>query len=141
LPSAKAPLFSVNFLPSYSCGCSDIAYWHCHYCETDGSPEDSKLNEAGKQIVSIRYGGFNGPATNQQFLVLKNQILADPEIENMTLANHLPRLDFFGPINMEMQFPEINEEKHPWFQLNGDYDFPKTFNLKIIAGRDFDPKI
>jgi putative ABC transport system permease protein len=39
-----------------------------------------------------------------------------------------------------MQFPEINEEQHEWFQLNGDYDFPKTFDLKIIAGRDFDPK-
>ncbi len=67
-------------------------------------------------------------------------MLQDPEIEEMTLANHLPRLDFFGPINMVMQFPEINEDKHEWFQLNGDYDFPKTFNLKIIAGRDFDPK-
>ncbi|MEJ0055168.1 MAG: hypothetical protein WDN75_05605 [Bacteroidota bacterium] len=66
--------------------------------------------------------------------------MSDPEIENMTLANHLPRLDFFGPINMEMQFPDINEEKHQWFQLNGDYNFPKTFDLKIIAGRDFDPK-
>lgn len=102
--------------------------------------KNSKLNEAGKQIVSIRYGGFNGPASNQQFLSFKNQILGDPEIETMTLANHLPRLDFFGPINMEMQFPDINEDKHQWFQLNGDYDFPKTFNLKIIAGRDFDSK-
>ena len=102
--------------------------------------KNSKLNEAGKQIVSIRYGGFNGPATNQQFLSFKNQVLADPEIETMTIGNHLPRLDFFGPINMEMQFPDINEEKHQWFQLNGDYDFPKTFNLKIIAGRDFDSK-
>jgi len=100
----------------------------------------SKLNEAGNQIVSIRYGGFNSPATDQQFLGFKNRILADPEIEAMTIGNHLPRLDFFGPINMQMQFPDINEEKHQWFQLNGDYDFPKTFGLKIIAGRDFDPK-
>jgi len=41
---------------------------------------------------------------------------------------------------MQMQFPDINEDKHEWFQLNGDYDFPKTFKMKIIAGRDFDPK-
>ena len=100
----------------------------------------SKLNEAGKQIVSIRYGGFNGPATNQQYLSFKNQVTADPAIENMTLGNHLPRLDFFGPLNMQMQFPDLNEEKHQWYQLNGDYDFPRTFGLKIIAGRDFDPK-
>ena len=58
----------------------------------------------------------------------------------MTLANHLPRLDFFGPINMRMQFPDVSEEQHEWFQLNGDYDFPRTFGLKLLAGRDFDPK-
>ena len=101
---------------------------------------NSKLNEAGKQIVSIRYGGFTGVANDARFLTYKNAVLRDPEIEAMTLANHLPRLDFFGPINMQMQFPEINEEKHEWFQLNGDYDFPKTFKMNIIAGRDFDTK-
>jgi putative ABC transport system permease protein len=101
--------------------------------------KNSKLNEAGKQIVSIRYGGFSLPATDQHYLTFKNRLLQDPEIEHITLANHLPRLDFFGPINMEMQFPEIGEEKHAWFQLNGDYDFPKTFQMNFLAGRDFDP--
>jgi putative ABC transport system permease protein len=100
---------------------------------------NSKLNEAGNQIVSIRYGGFAGPATDEQFNTFKNRLLQDGEIQSVTLANHLPRLDFFGPINMRMQFPDISEEQHEWFQLNGDYDFPKTFGLKIIAGRDFDP--
>ncbi|HYG01730.1 MAG TPA: FtsX-like permease family protein [Chryseosolibacter sp.] len=99
---------------------------------------NSKLNETGKQVVSIRYGGFSGRADDQKYLAYKQLILQDPEIEAVTLANHLPRLDFFGPINMEMQFPEISEEKFSWFQLNGDYDFPKTFRLNIIAGRDFD---
>ncbi|HEY9488605.1 MAG TPA: FtsX-like permease family protein, partial [Chryseosolibacter sp.] len=101
---------------------------------------NSKLNETGKQIVSIRYGGFTGVADDQKYLSYKQLILQDPQIEAVTLANHLPRLDFFGPINMQMQFPEIGEEKHDWFQLNGDYDFPRTFNLRIIAGRDFDYK-
>jgi putative ABC transport system permease protein len=99
---------------------------------------NSKLNEAGKQIVSIRYGGFMGPATDQKYQSFKDRISQDPEIVAVTLANHLPRLDYFGPINMQMQFPDISEEKHDWFQLNGDYDFPKTFNMKIMAGRDFD---
>jgi putative ABC transport system permease protein len=102
--------------------------------------KNTKLNEAGKQIVSIRFGGFAGPTPNDKYLLFKNEVVSDPEIEYMTLANHLPRLDFFGPINMQMQFPDINEDKHEWFQLNGDYDFPKTFALKIIAGRDFDTK-
>jgi putative ABC transport system permease protein len=99
---------------------------------------NSKLNEAGKQIVSIRYGGFTGNATDQKFLSYKQLILQDPEMHAVTLANHLPRLDFFGPIGMEFRFPDVREDKYEWFQLNGDYDFPKTFNLKILAGRDFD---
>lgn len=100
---------------------------------------NSKLNEAGKQILSIRYGGFSGPATDSQFSIFKNLVLQDHDIQAMTLANHLPRLDYFGPINMQMQFPEINTDQHEWFQLNGDFDFPRTFDMKIIAGRDFEP--
>jgi putative ABC transport system permease protein len=100
---------------------------------------NSKLNELGRQIVSIRYGGFSGVADDQKYLAFKQLVLQDPEIEALTLANHLPRLDFFGPINMEMQFPEIGDDKYEWFQLNGDYDFPKTFKLSLLAGRDFDP--
>lgn len=100
---------------------------------------NSKLNEAGRQTVSIRYGGFTGVANDQKYLAYKTRLAQDPELDAITLANHLPRLDFFGPINMQMQFPDIDEEKHDWFQLNGDFDFPKTFNMKVIAGRDFDP--
>lgn len=100
---------------------------------------NSKLNETGKQVLSIRYGGFSGVADDQKYLAYKQLILQDPEIQYVTLANHLPRLDYFGPINMEMQFPDVNEEKYEWFQLNGDYDFTKTFKLKLLAGRDFDP--
>lgn len=100
---------------------------------------DSKLNEAGDQILSIRYGGFGPVADNMKYQTFKSQVLADPEIESVTLANHLPRLDYFGPLSMRFQFPEIKEEEMEWFQLNGDYDFPKTFDLKFIAGRDFDP--
>jgi len=101
---------------------------------------NSKLNAAGKQIVSIRYGGFGGQATDMQFNTYKNILMQDPQIEAVTLANHLPRLDYFGPLNMRFQFPEIKEEQLEWFQLNGDYDFVKTFGLKVIAGRDFDPE-
>jgi putative ABC transport system permease protein len=101
---------------------------------------NSKLNEAGRQIVSIRFGGFGeGTATDLQYNTYKNMLLADPQVEAVTLANHLPRLDFFGPLNMRFQFPEIMEDQHEWFQLNGDYDFTKTFGLNLIAGRDFDP--
>jgi putative ABC transport system permease protein len=101
---------------------------------------NSKLNEAGRQIVSIRYGGFTEPTTDIKYITFKNLILQDPEIESVTLANHLPKLDFFGAVGMQMQFPEISEQQHDWFQLNGDFDFPETFKLKLIAGRNFDPR-
>lgn len=99
---------------------------------------NSKLNEAGEQVVSIRFGGFGGAATDSQYNVFKNALLQDPQIEAVTLGNHLPRLDYFGPLNMQFQFPEVQEEYFDWPQINGDYDFPKTFNLKFLAGRDFD---
>ena len=99
----------------------------------------TKLNEAGNQLVSIRYGGFSGSATDAQYQSYKNLVLQDPQIEHVTLANHLPRQDNFGPSNMEFQFPELSDQKFQWEQMNGDYNFPQTFNLKIIAGRNFDP--
>ena len=99
----------------------------------------SKLNEAGNQIVSIRYGGFTGPATNEQYQSYKNLILQDPQIEDVTLANHLPRQDNFPFMNMQFQFPDYSEQKYDWYQLNGDYNFPQTFKMKVIAGRTFDP--
>lgn len=99
---------------------------------------ESKLNEAGKQIVSIRYGGFTEAATDLEYGRFKRLAQQDPDVQLVTLANHLPRLDYFGPISMQMQFPEQSEEQHEWFQLNGDFDFPKTFGMQLIAGRDFD---
>ena len=98
----------------------------------------SKLNEAGEQIISIRYGGFTGGATNDQYNTFKTTLLANPDIEAITLANHLPRLDYFGGIGYQFQFPEINEETHDFNQLSGDFDFPSTFDIQIIAGRTFD---
>jgi putative ABC transport system permease protein len=99
----------------------------------------SKLNEGGDQLVSIRYGGFSGSATDAQYRSFRNLVLQDPRIEAVTLANHLPRQENFGPTNMEFQFPDLSDEKYEWSQLNGDFYFPQTFNLKIIAGRNFDP--
>lgn len=100
--------------------------------------QDSKLNEAGDQIVSIRYGGFSGPATIQRYQVYKNELLKNPQIQSVTLANHLPRLDYFSSINMQYKIPQYDDEPVRWNRLNGDYDFPKTFNMELIAGRYFE---
>ena len=99
----------------------------------------SKLNEADNQIISVRYGGFAGnEATNEKYNTYKNILLSYPSIESVTLANHLPRLDYFGGLGFQFQFPEVSEENYDFNRLNGDFDFPETFDMEIIAGRTFD---
>src|SRR5688572_6452607 len=83
--------------------------------------QESKLNEKGDQILSIRYGGT---APNEKYEPFKNAVLADPDIEHVTIANHLPRLDFFGPTNAVFRFSEGSDDEYQWHQLNVDFDFP-----------------
>ena len=94
----------------------------------------TKLNEQGSQILSIRFGGI---AQQERFAEFKRSVLEDPQIEYVTMANHLPRLNYFGWIGTEVKFPEFGDKKLQWNQLNVDFDFAKTFKLQFIAGRDF----
>ena len=95
----------------------------------------TKLNEQGSQILSIRFGGI---AQQDRFEEFKRSVLQDPDIEHVTMGNHLPRLDYFGWIGANVKFPEFNDKPLQWNQLNVDFDFPKTYALRIIAGRDFE---
>ena len=94
----------------------------------------TKLNEQGDQLMAIRFGGI---AQQQRFAMFKRSVLEDPQIESVTMANHLPRLDFFGWIGATVKFPEFGDKDLQWNQLNVEFDFPKTFHLEFIAGRDF----
>jgi putative ABC transport system permease protein len=98
----------------------------------------SKLNERGKQIVSIRYGTV---APNEKYASLKNELKNIPDIELVTVANHLPRHDYFGNMHTDVRFPAIDDKDYQWSMLNGDFDFSRTFDIEILAGRDFDPMI
>jgi putative ABC transport system permease protein len=95
----------------------------------------TKLNEEGSQILSIRFGGI---AQQQRFEEFKRAVLQDPDIEHVTMGNHLPRLDYFGWIGANVKFPEFNDKNLQWSQLNVDFDFAKTYQLQFIAGRDFE---
>jgi putative ABC transport system permease protein len=94
----------------------------------------TKLNESGSQLLSIRYGGI---APQEKFEVFRSAVLEDKDIEHVTMANHLPRLDYFGWIGANVKFPALSDQELRWNQLNVDYDFPKTYQLEFIAGRDF----
>lgn len=95
----------------------------------------TKLNEKGGQLMSIRFGGIADQSKYEQF---KRSVLEDHEIQHVTMGNHMPRLDYFGWIGANVKFTDFSADELRWNQLNTDYDFPKTYDLKIIAGRDFE---
>ncbi|MBL0742493.1 ABC transporter permease [Chryseolinea lacunae] len=97
--------------------------------------QNTKLNEQGSQLLSIRYGG-NAP--QDKFAAFKQAVLQDKDIEHVTMANHLPRLNYFGFIGANVKFPDLHDDDLRWNQLNVDFDFPKTYDLEFVAGRDFD---
>ena len=96
--------------------------------------QSSKLNQAGSQLLSIRYGGT---APQDKFEIFRQAVLQDRDIEHVTMANHLPRLDYFGYIGTRVKFPELDNKELDWKQLNVDFEFPKTYALEFTAGRDF----
>jgi putative ABC transport system permease protein len=97
--------------------------------------QNTKLNEQGSQLLSIRYGGI---APQEKFAAFKQAVLEDKDIEHVTMANHLPRLNYFGYIGANIKFPEIEDKNLQWNKLNVDFDFAKTYSLELVAGRDFD---
>ncbi len=94
----------------------------------------TKLNEQGSQLMSIRFGGI---ADQSRYEIFKQSVLEDHEIRHVTMGNHMPRLDYFGWIGAPVKFPEFGTKELQWNQLNTDFDFPKTYNLQLVAGRDF----
>jgi putative ABC transport system permease protein len=94
----------------------------------------TKLNEQGSQLLAIRFGGI---AQQERFETFKRSVLEDPQIEHVTMANHLPRLDYFGFIGRTFKFPALGDKHLQWNQLSVEFDFPKTFHLEFLAGRDF----
>jgi putative ABC transport system permease protein len=97
--------------------------------------QNTKLNQRGSQLLSIRYGGI---APQEKFAAFKQAVLEDKDIEHVTMANHLPRLNYFGYIGANVKFPEIEDKNLQWNKLNVDFDFVKTYSLEFVAGRDFD---
>ena len=95
----------------------------------------SKLSEAGEQIVSIRFGG-NAPANKYE--VYRQSLMRDLELQQVSMANHLPRQEYFGNINLQMRFPGLNENEYDWNMLNVEHNFPEMFGLEMLAGKGFE---
>ncbi|MEM9833280.1 MAG: FtsX-like permease family protein [Bacteroidota bacterium] len=99
--------------------------------------QSSKLNEGAEQMVSIRFGGF---ADINRYPAFRQAVVQNPDIDQITIGNHLPRQNYFGPIGTNLIFPGINsEQEYDWSQLNVDFAFPETYDLELVTGRFFDP--
>jgi putative ABC transport system permease protein len=100
--------------------------------------QKSKLNESGEQILSVRYGTV---APNEKYEALKNELLKDKDLTGVTMANHLPRHDYFGGMESNFRINEIDDKEYTWSILSLDFDFTKAFDIEMVAGRDFDSNI
>ncbi|MEQ9297335.1 MAG: FtsX-like permease family protein [Cyclobacteriaceae bacterium] len=98
----------------------------------------SKLGKEKDRILSIRLGGFG---LGNSWITFRDQIEQDSRFENVTLGNHLPRLPHFGLINGVFWFPERDNESMEWNKFDVDFNFPATFDLEFLAGRDFNSDI
>jgi len=99
--------------------------------------QKSKLNEQGDQLLSIRYGTV---APNNKYPAFKNALVREKGLDLVTIGNHLPRHDYFGGMRFPFRFRDIDDKEYEWSQLNVDFDFPRTYQLEFVSGRDFDPK-
>ncbi|HEX8531929.1 MAG TPA: FtsX-like permease family protein, partial [Cytophagales bacterium] len=68
---------------------------------------NSTLSRGGDQMLSIRWSGM---APLDKYRVLKDRIREDPELQLVTMANHLPRQEYFGSVDQEVTFPDLSNE-------------------------------
>ncbi len=85
-----------------------------------------------QQLVYIHLN----PTARQQYESLKNELLKNPNVENITVASHLLTdvTHAFDHVSWEGKSPDES------ITMNGisvDYDFIKTFGMQLTAGRDF----
>lgn len=98
----------------------------------------SKLNSKGSQTMALRW---DESTSFEKFDLLRNELLRNSAVENVTIGNHLPRLDHFGNLAQRFTLPwRSNDKEVQMNQMSVDFAFPKTFELEFIAGRDFDAR-
>jgi putative ABC transport system permease protein len=95
---------------------------------------NSALGQESDQMLSIRWSGV---ASLDKYRVFKQRIQEDPDMQVVTMGKHLPIHDFFGSVQHAIDFPQLGNRSYQWSALHGDFDFPKAFNLELIAGRHF----
>lgn len=81
------------------------------------------------------FGGVDGNM-RQRMNSFEEALLSNPNVEAITLSDRAPG---FGGIRRNVKTDEITVEDNLYLAgMSVDYDFAETYQLEIVAGRDFD---
>ncbi len=84
--------------------------------------------------INNAFGGMT-PELRDRLRTFENELLANPSIEAMTLASHLPGI---GAVIRNIIPEGYTAEDNIFIAgISVDYDFIETFGLELVAGRDF----
>ena len=93
-----------------------------------------KLGTNREAIIGIRTSRMGDANQAQRY---RDEIENFSQVSSSTLGMHLPRQSDFGRIDTKYFAPDLQEEAFFWNKFDADGDFLKTFDLELIAGRDF----
>ena len=93
-----------------------------------------KLGENREAILGIRTTRMGNVQQVQRY---RNEIEKFSNVASSTLGMHLPRQSDFGRINTKYIAPDKGETAYFWNKFDADGNFTRTFDLELLAGRDF----
>ncbi len=73
---------------------------------------------------------------NEKMEVFKNELRRNPKVKNITVSNEIPGKKIIW-YNMTRQVHEKKEQGVSCNQLSIDHDFMDTYQIKLLAGRNF----
>jgi putative ABC transport system permease protein len=105
---------------------SIIVYKQVHYMKT------REVGYSKERVINIQLRGESG----DKYAAIKNELVRNPDIVAVTGATGiLPYWSFSTSVNWAGM--EQDQEEDVYFNFVS-YDFPKTFAIEMLEGRDFD---
>ncbi|MFY0686190.1 MAG: ABC transporter permease [Cyclobacteriaceae bacterium] len=99
---------------------------------------DGFLAKNRNTVIGIRTSRMGDSIQAQRY---KQQIANLKGVMNSTLGEHLPKQSDFGRIDTRYFTDQTGEQAYYWDKFEVDGGFLDTYNLKLIAGRDFNRNI
>ncbi len=89
-------------------------------------------------VIGVRTSRMGDEVQAQR---LKTEINKIAGVESNSLGMHLPRQSDFGRVDTRYRTSLTGDQQHYWNKFDADGGFLKTYDLTLIAGRDFDRNI